>query len=59
MDGQPNDYSVIDIDYNFGSQSSNFVSLGTDMNQTRLFLGVYGSRKVTDFNKGSVFEIMP
>lgn len=59
MDGRPNDYSVIDIDYNFGSQPSNFVSLGTDLNQTRLFLGVYGSRKVTDFNKGSVFEIVP
>ena len=52
-----NDYSVIEADYNFGSQSAYFVSLGTNQNQTRLYLGVYGSMKVTDFNQGTVFEI--
>ena len=54
-----NDYSVIETDYNFGSQSAYFVSLGTDLNQTKLYLGVYGSMKVTDFNRGTVFEIVP
>ena len=53
-----NDYSVIEADYNFGSQSAYFVSLGTNQNQTRLFLGIYGSMKVTDFNQGTVFEIV-
>lgn len=58
-DGQLNDFSVIDIDHNFGSQSAYFVSLGTNFDQTRIFLGVHGSMKVTDFNQGSVFEIVP
>lgn len=54
-----NDFSVIDIDYNFGSQSAYYVSLGTNLNQTRLYLGVHGSMNVTDFNQGTVFEIVP
>ncbi|MFD3257551.1 sorbosone dehydrogenase family protein [Paenibacillus lentus] len=54
-----NDFSVIETDYNFGSQSAYYVSLGTNLNQTRLYLGVYGSMKVTDFNQGTVFEIVP
>lgn len=54
-----NDFSVIETDYNFGSQSAYYVSLGTNLDQTRLFLGVYGSMKVTDFNQGTVFEIVP
>lgn len=53
------DFSIIDIDYDFGSQSSYYVCLGTNMNQSRLYLGVYGSSKVTDFNKGTIFEIVP
>ncbi|AZU61944.1 PQQ-dependent sugar dehydrogenase [Neobacillus mesonae] len=57
-DGKLSDFSVIETDYNFGSQSAYYVSLGTNLNQTRLFLGVYGSMKVTDFNQGSVFEIV-
>jgi hypothetical protein len=57
--GQLNDYSVIETDYNFGTQSAYYVSLGTNLEQTRLFLGVHGSTKVTDFNKGTVFEILP
>jgi hypothetical protein len=35
------------------------MSLGTNGDQTRLYLGVYGSMKVTDFNKGTIFEIVP
>ncbi|AOV07512.1 PQQ-dependent sugar dehydrogenase [Sporosarcina ureilytica] len=58
-DGKPNDFSVIETDYNFGSESSYYVSLGTNLDQTRLFLGVYGSMNVTDSNKGTIFEIVP
>ncbi|GMX60245.1 PQQ-dependent sugar dehydrogenase [Paenibacillus elgii] len=54
-----NDFSVIETDYNFGSQSAYYVSLGTNLNQTKLYLGVHGSTKVTDFNQGTVFEIVP
>ncbi|AHV95723.1 PQQ-dependent sugar dehydrogenase [Paenibacillus sabinae] len=58
-DGKLNDFSVIETDYNFGSQSAYYVSLGTNLDQTRLYLGVYGSMKVADFNQGTVFEIVP
>ncbi|WP_164667254.1 PQQ-dependent sugar dehydrogenase [Virgibacillus doumboii] len=53
------DFSVIETDYDFGSQSAYFVSLGTNPDQSRLYLGVYGSMNVTDFNQGTVFEIVP
>lgn len=53
------DFSVIEVNYNFGSQSAFYVSLGTNLSQTRLYLGVYGSMNVTDFNQGTVFEIVP
>ena len=54
-----NDFSIIETDYNFGSQSAYYVCLGTNLNQTRLYLGVYGSANVTDLNKGTIFEILP
>lgn len=54
-----NDFSVIETDYNFGSQSAYYVSLGTNLDQNRLYLGVYGSMKVADLNQGTVFEIVP
>lgn len=57
-DGKQNDFSVIQTDYDFGSQSAYYVNLGTNLNQTRLYLGVYGSMKVTDFNQGTIFEII-
>jgi hypothetical protein len=50
---------VIETDYDFGSQSAYYVSLGTNTDQTRLFLGVYGSMKVADANQGTVFEVVP
>ncbi|MDF2883599.1 MAG: hypothetical protein K0R54_4156, partial [Clostridiaceae bacterium] len=53
------DFSVIEADYNFGSQAAYYTSLGTNLNQTRLYLGVYSSMNVTDFNQGTVFEIVP
>jgi hypothetical protein len=58
-DGKANDFSVIQTDYNFGSESAYYVNLGTNLDQTRLYLGVYGSMNVTDFNQGTVFEIVP
>ena len=54
-----NDYDTIEIDYDFGSLSAFYVSLGTNLDQTRLYLGVNGSMNVTDFNQGTVFEIVP
>ncbi|MCC3863759.1 PQQ-dependent sugar dehydrogenase [Terrisporobacter petrolearius] len=54
-----NDFNIIETDYDFGSQSSYYVCLGTNMNQTRLYLGVYGSANVADFNQGTIFEIIP
>ncbi|AEY67240.1 PQQ-dependent sugar dehydrogenase [Clostridium sp. BNL1100] len=54
-----NDFSVIETEYNFGSQSAFYTSLGTNINQTRIYLGVNGSMNVTDFNQGTVFEIVP
>ncbi|MFD6211006.1 PQQ-dependent sugar dehydrogenase [Peribacillus sp. NPDC060253] len=56
---EQNDFSVIQTDYDFGSQSAYYVSLGTNLNQTKLYLAVYGSMKVNDFNQGKVFEIVP
>lgn len=53
------DYSIIDIDHDFGAQSSYFTTLGVNLDQTRLYLGVYASRNVTDFNLGTVYEIIP
>jgi len=56
-DGKLNDYEVIETDHQFGSQSAYYVSLGTNKNQTKLYLGVYNSMKVTDLNQGTIFEI--
>jgi hypothetical protein len=59
QDGKQNDFSLIRTDYNFGSQSAYYVSLGSNLDQTSLYLGIYGSMKVTDFNQGTVFELVP
>ncbi|HHV63544.1 MAG TPA: PQQ-dependent sugar dehydrogenase [Peptococcaceae bacterium] len=53
------DFNIIETDDNFGPQPAYYVSLGTNLDQTRLFLGVFSSTKVTDFNRGSVWEIVP
>lgn len=58
-DFKPNDFSIIETDYDFGNQAAYYVSLGTNLNQTKLYLGAYGSMKVTDFHQGRVFEIVP
>ncbi|MBD3107244.1 PQQ-dependent sugar dehydrogenase [Bacillus sp. AGMB 02131] len=52
------DFSIIETDYNFGLEPAYFVSLGTNLDQTILYLGVNGSMKVTDFNRGTVFGVM-
>lgn len=57
-DCKSNDFSVIETDYDFGSSSAYYVSLGTNLDQTRLFLGVYGSMNVTAYNQGTIFEII-
>lgn len=56
--GKPIDYDIINIDYNLGPKPSYFMCLGTNLNQSKLYLGVYESMKVTDLNKGKVFEII-
>lgn len=58
-DCKMDELSIIETDYDFGSQSAFYVSLGANLNQTRLFLGVYGSMNVTSYNQGTVFEIVP
>lgn len=57
--GKHTDFHVIETLYNFGEQAAYYMSLGTNLDQTRLYLGVYGSMKVTEFNKGTIFEIVP
>ncbi|PEM53260.1 PQQ-dependent sugar dehydrogenase [Bacillus wiedmannii] len=57
--GKHTDFHVIETHYDFGEQAAYFMSLGTNLDQTRLYLGVYGSMKVTDLNKGTIFEIVP
>lgn len=58
-DCKPSDYSVIEINYDFGMENAYYVSLGTNQEQTRLYLGVYGSMKVADYNQGTIYEIVP
>jgi hypothetical protein len=58
-DCKMSDFSVIEIDYDFGEQSAYYTSLGTNQDQTRLYLGVYGSMNVNDFNQGTIYEIIP
>lgn len=58
-DCRQSDYNVIETDYNFGPNAAYYVSLGANLNQTRLYLGVYGSMKVAEPNQGTVFEIVP
>jgi hypothetical protein len=57
-DRKSSDFSMIETEDQF-SQSAYYVSLGSNLYQSSLFLGVYGSMAVTDYNKGSVFEIVP
>ncbi|PED30274.1 glucose dehydrogenase [Bacillus cereus] len=58
-DGKHADFHAIETNYDFGTQPAYYISLGTNSDQTKLYLGVYSSMKVTDFNKGTIFEIIP
>lgn len=58
LDCKLSDFHRIEIDYDFGSEAAFFTSLGANLDQTRLFLGVYASRNVTDPGKGTVYEII-
>lgn len=58
-DCKQNDYGIIETDYNFGSRPAYYMCLGTNSDQTKLYLGAYASANVTDFNQGTIFEIVP
>ena len=57
-DCKQNDYGIIETDYDFETPSSYYVSLGTNLTQTKLYLGVSSSENVSDYNQGTVFEII-
>lgn len=57
-DRKQHDYQIIETDDPFGSQGAYYVSLGTNLNQTKLYIGVYGSARVTDLHQGTVCEIL-
>ena len=58
-DCHPNDYYVIEPTYDFGNLPAYYTSLGSNIEQTKIYLGVYASANVTDYNEGAVFEIVP
>lgn len=58
LDCNQNSYGIIETDYNFGSEPSYYMCLGTNSNQTKLYLGAYASTNVTDLNQGTIFEIV-
>lgn len=51
-------YGIINVNYDFGSEAAYYTCLGSNSNHSRLFLGVYGSANVTDYNQGTVYEII-
>lgn len=53
------DFHTVEVDYDFGSEAAFFTCLGASADQTRLFLGVYASRNVTEPGRGTVFELIP
>ena len=57
-DFRMNEYSLIETNYDFNSEPAYYTCLGTNRDQTRLYLGVYGSSNVADPNLGTVFEIV-
>lgn len=53
-----NDFGIIEPNYDFGSRPAFYVSLGANRNSSSIYLGVYASSNVTDFNQGTVFELV-
>lgn len=54
-----NEIGLIDIGDPFGTEAAFFVSLGSNSDHTRLFLGVYATANVTERHRGAVYEIVP
>lgn len=57
FDCKLNDFGIIEIN-DFMSKPNFYVSLGTTLDQTRLFLGTYSSPNVTNLNQGTVYEVI-
>lgn len=57
-DCKQNSYGIIETDYNFGSEPSYYMCLGTNSTQTKLYLGTYASSNVTNLNQGTIYEIV-
>ena len=53
-----NEIGLIDIGDPFGTEAAFFVSLGSNSDHTRLFLGVYATANVTERHRGAVYEIV-
>ena len=56
---KPNEYRIIEIKNMNPLVPSYFVSLGSNLNQTKLYLGTYESMSVQEKNKGIVYEMTP
>lgn len=55
---KPNDYQIIEIkDVNIAIPAL-YVSLGSNHDQTKIYLGTYESMNVQDKNKGIIFELV-
>lgn len=54
-----NEYEIIEINNRFNSQGAFYTCLGTNMNQTKIYLGAYASPNVTNYNQGTIYEIIP
>ena len=57
--GMQNNYGIINVMNDKHNENSFYVSLGTNMDQSRIFLGTYGSANVTDLNLGTIYELIP
>lgn len=56
---KPNEYRIIEIKNMNPLVPSYFISLGSNLNQTKLYLGTYESMSVQEKNKGIVYEMTP
>lgn len=51
-----NEFQVIETNYN--DEPSFYTTLGTNMDNTRIYLGTYKTMIVTSYNQGTVYEII-
>lgn len=54
-----NEYEIIETNNRFASQGAFYTCLGTNINQTKIYLGAYASPNVTNYNQGTIYEIIP